>query len=152
MGAQERAAAAVSRMDQVRREMAERRALRHRHRAEIREQVRDSATRNAPVIAQAVKELDDVARRRKLAGGWATEKIDRADRHVLGLGIQADDQARTPDHRPPAVTPRHSAEPTPADDQPPARHSTVERPRRPARPPAIEDEDDLSNHSWMTNR
>src|SRR5438105_2765680 len=115
MGAQERAAAAVSRMDQVRREMAERRALRHRHRTEIQEKIRDNATRNAPVIARAVKQLEEVARRRKLAGGWATAKIDRADSHVLGLGIQADDDPTptcTPDHRPPTVTPRHNADPT----------------------------------------
>src|SRR5438093_488124 len=121
MGAQERAAAAVSRMDQARREMAERRALRHRHRTEVQEKVRDGATRNAPVIAQAVKELDDVAQRRKRAGGWATEKIDRANGHVMGLGIEADGPTRTPAHRPPTVPPRHSAEPT-ADQQPAARH------------------------------
>jgi hypothetical protein len=159
MSVSERAAAAVSKMDELRREMAERRALRHRHRMEIQARARDCVRRQGPAIAQAIKELDEVARRRKAAGGWGTQNIDHQKTHVLALGPQDERPAANPSppYRPPGNPPAasHSPVPPPPPERPtPPAHKPppAERPRRPPRPPVPDDEDDFSSHSWMTRR
>lgn len=128
-----RVAAAVSRMDRMRAELAERRALRERRGAEIRASSAASLARHAAAVRQAARDLGERARRQQAAGGWSTSSTDRDRNPTLGLGIQDHD-----DPPPPPATP------------PPERTAPPAARRRP-RPPEGED-DDFSGHSWMVNR
>jgi hypothetical protein len=132
-----RVAAAISRMDQVRDEMAERRALRERRGAEIRARSAASLKQHAAATQQAARDLGAQARRQQAAGGWSTSTTDRDRNAMLGLGIPDDDE-------PPATAPP-PASVAPGRTPPPAA-------RRPVRPRGPDEDDDLSGHSWMVNR
>jgi hypothetical protein len=135
-----RVAVAISRMDQMRAEMAERRALRERRGAEIRASSAASLTQHAAAVRQAARDLGERARRQRAAGGWSTSSTDRDRNPTLGLGIQDHDDPPPPPAPPPPapVVPERTA--------PPAA-------RRRPRPRGPEgDDDDFSGHSWMVNR
>jgi hypothetical protein len=145
-----RVAAAISRMERVRREMAERRGLRQRHGAEIRASSVASLTQHAAAAQQAARDLGERARRRQAAGGWSTSSTDRDRNPTLGLGLQDNDDppavADQSGHRPPPVVTPPPVPVVPERTSPPA----ARRPTRPRRPE--EDDDDFSGHSWMVNR
>jgi hypothetical protein len=143
-GMEGRVAAAIARMEQVRREMAERRVLRQRHGAEIRAKSLENLKKHAAEAQQVAKDLGERARRQQAAGGWSTSAVERDRTHVLGLGVGDEDAPRRvapPAYRPPPAPPERTP-PPPERTPPPA-------PRRPARPRPPEDEDDLSGHTWM---
>lgn len=164
MSAQDKAAKARARMDQVRREMSERRALRVRNGRAARDKARESLMKQGPVAEQVAKHLGELGRRRRQAGGWATEKTERDKNYVMGFGGEDEEQrdpfAYRPTARPQApVAPggigfiddeEEVREPAPPAPEAPA----ARQPRRPA--PAtteFDDEDDFSNQSsWMRNR
>jgi hypothetical protein len=176
MGAFDRAAAARAKMAQVQREMAERRALRDRNFLQRREQALDAFKKQGPVMEQVAKHLGELGRRRKQAGGWATEKTERDKDFVMGFGLDDEDASKDPytfrsTQRPAgADTPpggigtledeesplaRSSAPmPPPAPEAPPAPAPPAPpRTRRPAARQELDDEDDFSNQSsWMQNR
>lgn len=166
MTALDKAAKARARMDQVRREMSERRALRTRNGQAAREKSRESMLKQGPVAEQVAKHLGELGRRRKQAGGWATEKTERDKDYLMGFTgedeEQRDEFAYRPAPRPQADQPpgglgaledeqnARPAPPTPpAPEAPAARHV-----RRPAHArEALDDEDDFSNQSsWMRNQ
>ena len=166
MSALDKAARARARMDQVRREMSERRALRTRNGAAAREKARDSMLKQGPVAEQVAKHLGELGRRRRQAGGWATEKTERDKDYIMGFdGDEEREGVYRPASRPQADTPpggigalpddetRQDPPPTPpppsAPEAPAARHV-----RRPAHArEELDDEDDYSNQSsWMRNQ
>jgi hypothetical protein len=165
MGAQERATAARARMDQVRRETAERRALRHRNLQEARAKATANLRGLGPALEQNIKQAEEVTRRREQADGWATEKIDSDKNFVMAFdfdGEGAPKPAYPPP--PPPVAPEPDRFGVVEDGVPkPAPAAAEEPPPSPARPPVretrpvrqhevLDDEDDFSNQSsWMRN-
>jgi hypothetical protein len=164
MSAHDRAAKARARMDQVRREMAERRALRTRKARATKERAVESLRKQGPVAAQVAKHLGELGRRRAQAGGWATEKTERDRSYVMGFGGE-DEQPKQFTFRP--SPPRPQTRPggigSIEDDQPPVPEPPpapsppappAQPPRRPVRQRSeIDDEDDFSNQStWMRRK
>ena len=171
MSALDRAAKARARMDQVRREMSERRALRTRNGRAAQEKARDSLLKQGPVDEQVAKHLGELGRRRKQAGGWATEKTERNKDYVLGFDGEEEDKRdeftfRPPQHSqgdtpPGGIGVLEEDETAPAEPAPPMPPPAPEAPtlRKPPRPAAardrdeLDDEDDFSNQSsWMRNQ
>jgi hypothetical protein len=175
MGAFDRAAAARAKMAQVQREMAERRALRDRNFLQRRAEAVDAFKKQGPVMEQVAKHMGELGRRRKQAGGWATEKTERDKDFVMGFGFEDEDQSKNPynfrptqrqgpDTPPGGIgtladeeSPLQSApHPPPAPEAPPAPEppAPTRAPRRPVAPrQELDDEDDFSNQSsWMQNR
>lgn len=169
MTASDKAAKARARMDQVRREMSERRALRTRNGRAAQERARDSLLKQGPVAEQVAKHLGELGRRRRQAGGWATEKTERDKDYILGFGGEEEEPNDEFTFRPPqrqqADTPPggigvleddERAEPAPPMPPPAPEAPVLRQPRRPA--PArdaevLDDEDDYSNQSsWMRNQ
>jgi hypothetical protein len=167
MTALDKAARARARMDQTRREMSERRALSARNGAAARERGRESLLKQGPVAEQVAKHLGELGRRRKQAGGWATEKTERDKDYIMGFDGEEEERGESFAYRP---APRPQADqppagigalpgdeaappappaPPPAPEAPPARHV-----RRPAHArDVLDDEDDFSNQSsWMRNQ
>jgi len=179
MGAFDRAAAARARMAQVQREMADRRALRDNNFRQRREQALDAFKKQGPVMAQVAKHMGELGRRRKQAGGWATEKTERDKDFVMGFGLEDEDPSKDPynfratarpsadtppgsigtiadeDDSPLTSAPASASTPPPAAEAPPAPEPPAppRAPRRPAPRAELDDEDDFSNQSsWMQNR
>jgi hypothetical protein len=172
MTALDKAAKARARMDQVRREMSERRALRTRNGRAAQEKARDSLLKQGPVAEQVAKHLGELGRRRRQAGGWATEKTERDKDYILGFGGEDeepnDEFTFRPSQRQQADTPpggigvledderAQQAAPAPPMPPPAPEAPVLRQPRRPA--PArdaevLDDEDDYSNQSsWMRNQ
>jgi hypothetical protein len=163
MSAHDKAAKARARMDQVRREMSERRALRARNGKATRERARDSLLKQGPVAEQVAKHLGELGRRRRQAGGWATEKTERDKDYIMGFGGEEERDAFA--YRP---APRPQADPPPGGigafeyedieperPAPPAPEAPAARqPRRPAHARTeFDDDDDFSNQStWMRSQ
>ena len=173
MGAFDVAAAARAKMAQVQREMADRRALRDRNFLQRREQALEAFKKQGPVMEQVAKHMGELGRRRKQAGGWATEKTERDKDFVMGFGFEDEDPSKDPykfqaTHRNPDTPPggigtleddesplRSAPTPPPAPEAPPAPAPPAppRAPRRPAPRQDLDDEDDFSNQSsWMQNR
>jgi hypothetical protein len=152
-------------MDQVRREMSERRALRTRNGRAAQEKGRDSLLKQGPVAAQVAKHMGELGRRRAAAGGWATEKTERDKDYLLGFDGDEEEQGKEFDFRP---APRPQADPAPGglgaieDEETQAPPPTPPAPEAPAarqprhrapEPEVLDDEDDYSNQSsWMRNQ
>jgi hypothetical protein len=160
MSASDKAARARARMEQVRREMSERRALRARNGRAAHDRAQEALRKQGPVMGQVVKHLGELGRRRRQAGGWATEKTERDKNYVMGFGgeeEQGEQFAYRPAARRADVPPggigaldddevaAEPPEPEPPVVEPPA------APRRPAHAaPDDEDDDDFSSRSsWM---
>jgi hypothetical protein len=165
MSALDKAARARARMDQVRREMSERRALRTRNGAAARERARKSLLQQGPVADQVAKHLGELGRRRKQAGGWATEKTERDKDFIMGFAGEDEERAepfaQRPASRPQADQPTGGIggfdddEVNEVKPPPPAPEAPAPRPvRRPAHArETLDDEDDFSNQSsWMRNQ
>jgi hypothetical protein len=166
MGAQERATAARARMDQVRRETAERRALRHRNIQEARAKAMANLRGLGPALEQNIKQAEEVTRRREQAGGWATQKIDSDKNFVMAFDLDGEG-APKPAYPPPpppvapepnrfGVVEDEVATPAPvvaAEEPPPSPARPPVRETRPVRQhEVLDDEDDFSNQSsWMRN-
>ncbi|HEY0450326.1 hypothetical protein [Actinophytocola sp.] len=164
MSAQDKAAKARARMDQVRREMSERRALRTRNARAAKDKALDSLMKQGPVAAQVAKHMGELGRRRAAAGGWATEKTERDKDYILGFGGEDEERRDEFAFRP---SPPPQADPPPGglgaiDDEetappapptPPAPETPAARQvRRPVRE-VLDDEDDFSSQSsWMRNQ
>src|SRR5262245_31634830 len=173
MGAYDMAAKARAKMAQVQREMSERRALRDRNFTQRRAEALDAFKKQGPVMEQVAKHMGELGRRRKQAGGWATEKTERDRENVMGFGLEDEDTSKNPynfqpTRRGPDTPPggigtldedesplrQQSAPPTPppAPEAPPAPAPPAppRAPRRPAPRQELDDEDDFSNQSsWM---
>lgn len=156
MGAQEKAMAARARMDQVRREATERRALRQRNLQETRAKAMADLRALGPALEQNIKQADEVSRRREQAGGWASEKIDSDKNFVMAFDFDGEGPPKpTYQPPPPPVAPEpnqfgvvedEAAKPAPAA----AEQSPPSRPIRQRE--VLDDEDDYSNQSsWMRN-
>jgi hypothetical protein len=166
MSALDKAAKARARMDQVRREMSERRALRTRNGRAAQEKARDSLLKQGPVAEQVAKHLGELGRRRKQAGGWATEKTERDKDYVLGFSGEdeesSDEVAFRPTQRskgdaPPGgigILEEDETEPAPPMPPPAPEAPKLRQPRPAARDREdLDDEDDFSNQSsWMRNQ
>jgi hypothetical protein len=173
--AQGKAGAAISRLSQINREMAERRSLRERKSAAVKQQVTDSLQRQGAVAERTAKHLGELARRQKGAGGWVTEKALADKDKVLVFGPE-DEQASTgqfsdssaatpaahpsppPQHAlvsapPPAEPPQRkysrSVAPPPDPDPEPEPAAPPPPPRRVRRRQEEAFDDDFSNHSWL---
>jgi hypothetical protein len=163
MSAHDRAAKARARMDQIRREMSERRALRTRNARAAKERATENLRKQGPVAAQVAKHMGELGRRRAQAGGWATEKTERDPDYIMGFGTEDEDPNQvkirpTPQPQPeqPPAGGLGSIEDRPAPAPEPAPRAVTPPPptRRPTRErEVLDDEDDFSNQStWMRNQ
>jgi hypothetical protein len=161
MGAQERAMAARAQMDQIRREQALRRDVRHRNLQETRAKAIADLRALGPALEQNVKQADEVSRRREQAGGWATQKIDSDKNFVMAFDLDGEGPPK-PAYPPPPLPvapepnrfgvveePAPTPAPAAAEQPTPAREPAP--PSRPVRQrEVLDDEDDFSNQSsWM---
>jgi len=157
MRAQDKAAKARARMDQVRREMSERRALRVRNGRAARDKAADNLKRQGPVAAQVAKHMGELGRRRRAAGGWATEKTERDKDYIMGFAGDGDEPRdqftyrpapRQQPDTPPGGIGAIEEENEPKRPTPPAPEAPAARQvRRPAPRDEFDDEDDFSNQS-----
>ena len=116
--------------------------------------------------------MGELGRRRRQAGGWATEKTERDKDYILGFGGEDEEPSDGPSRYRPAPRPQGDTPPggigaledeeTEAARQPPPRRRAAARTRgaqppaqvrRPAPAQVLDDEDDFSNQSsWMRNQ
>jgi hypothetical protein len=152
MSAHDRAAKARARMDQVRREMAERRALRARKARAAKESATENLKKQGPVAAQVAKHMGELGRRARMAGGWATDRTQRDTDYVMGFGADDDQPKPTYTYRPPPqeakpggigyIEEEPTPTPTPTPTAPPRDQRDI-----------LDDEDDFSNQSsWMRKK
>lgn len=173
--AEGKAAAAISRLSRISRELADRRALRERNAAAVKQQARESLQKQGAVAERATKHLGELARRQRDAGGWATDKALSDKDTVMGFGPeeadpQTDEIAHYTDHSAKAAAPSRqeawpgaheepqvkqerkyapSVAPRP-DAEPEPAHSPPSPPRRARhRVDNAFDDDDFSNNSWL---
>ncbi|RBM18432.1 hypothetical protein DI005_18800 [Prauserella sp. PE36] len=116
--AEGKAAAVITRLGQINREMSERRALRERRSAAAKQQAKETFQRQGQVADKTAKHLGELGRRQREAGGWATEKA-LADRDkVMGFGQVEDEEQPADDYSRYAggapVGPTAAASPAPA--------------------------------------
>lgn len=151
MGAQERAMAARARMDQIRREQAQRRDIRHRNLQETRAKAIADLRALGPALEQNVKQADEVSRRREQAGGWATQKIDSDKNFVMGFDLDGEGPPKPAYQLPPPPVAPEPAPAAAAEESPPTSPREPAPPSRPVRQrEVLDDEDDFSNQSsWM---
>ncbi|WP_199434383.1 hypothetical protein [Qaidamihabitans albus] len=90
--AEGKAAAAVSRLGQISREMADRRALRERSAEAAKQQSKESLQAQGKVAEKVAEHLGELGRRQKEAGGWATEKALSDKDLVMGFGPEEDER------------------------------------------------------------
>lgn len=172
--AEGRAAAAISRLNQISREMADRRALRERKAAAIKQQAVENLQKQGAVAERATKHLAELARRQKGAGGWVTEKALSNKDNVLGFPPEDEERAdeefprltgpAAPVPPPPTATPETAAppesQPTQRKYSPSVAPPVAPEPPQPTPPPPPRrarhrrdegfDDDDFSNNSWLT--
>lgn len=173
--AEGRAAAAISRLGQLTREMNDRRALRERNAAKHKEAAKERLQLQGKVAERASQHLAELNRRQKKAGGWATANSLAKKQKVLGFEPEDDDSRQEEPFRGYPV-PSTSAQPVPPSapkDQPaerPAPERKFSRSVAPKEPPAEPekkpkpkpaprptrhrqeesfDDEDFSNVRWM---
>lgn len=167
MSAAEEAAKARARMEQVRREMIERRALRDRNGRAAHQRAHEALMKQGQIAEQVAKRLGELGRRRELAGGWATEKTDRDKDYLIGFGGEEERTVYRPAppravHGPTAgigaleddevEEPPSAPEPEPVvESAPEPEEPAVSRPA-PARGRVDDDEDFSNQSSWMQRR
>lgn len=172
--AEGKAAAAISRLSRISRELADRRALRERNAAAVKQQAKDSLQKQGAVAERAAKHLGELARRQRDAGGWATDKALSDKNTVMGFGPeeadpQTDEFARYTDYSAkaaptsnPETWPAASEESQPKQERKyaPSVAPQPEPEPEPAAPPppprrarhrvdSAFDDDDFSNNSWL---
>jgi type II secretory pathway component HofQ len=148
--ASERLAVAMSRMDQISREHADRRELRERRTREAKEQASDSFAKQGQVAQKIVERLNEAEKAQKAAGGWNTQAATEKKSGEYKFG--AEDDEPTYETPPPPTT---SWTPTPQPPLPPPTAVPPPPPPPPARPaprrPApVDDDDDFGGQSWLT--
>ncbi|XVS63899.1 hypothetical protein ACQPYE_37570 [Actinosynnema sp. CA-299493] len=149
--ASDRLAAAMSRMDQISREHADRRELRERHTREAKEQARDSFSKQGQIAQKIVERLEENEKAQKAAGGWNTKAATEKKSGEFKFG--AEDDEPTYETPPPAPTSSWTPTPPPPPVQPPAATPPPPPPPpRPAprRPTPVDDDDDFGSQSWLT--
>lgn len=172
--AEGKAAAAIARLGQIGRELADRRALRERNAKAAQQRAADALQRQGQVAERAAKHLGELGRRQREAGGWATQKSMTRREYVLDFEPEDEERAAelaepgtaaptgsrpypagpVPEPQAPAqppqrkhsrsVAPPQAAEP---EQSPPAAPRRAPRHAREDRP--FDDDDDFSNHSWL---
>lgn len=147
MSVEDRLRVARSTMDVAAREQDEQRGLRDRHLAEAREDAKAGMQREMGAAQKYAEHMDELTKRQKSAGGWATEKslADNASRSVMAFGGE-DEEAPAPAYPTSVSSPAPRAEPEPAP--PPAAPPTPE-PRRGRHARPVDDEDDFESTSWL---
>jgi hypothetical protein len=150
--ASDRLAAAMSRMDQISREHADRRELRERRTREAKEQAGDSFAKQGQTAQKIVERIEANEKAQKAAGGWNTQAATEKKSGEYRFGTEDDEPAyETP---PPVNTswqptpPLPPVQPPPAVPPPPPPLPPV-RPA-PRRPAPTDDDDDFGSQSWLT--
>lgn len=137
MSPTERLRWALDTIDAAAREQRERHELTERRLAETEAKARAAFRKEIDVAMKYADHLAELTRRKKEAGGWATEKTLSAKDNVLGFGPEEADPA---DSQPMFGSSAESTESTTAPMLPP---------RRRARWEEHFDEEDFSNNSWL---
>lgn len=149
--AADRFAAAQRRLDAIESEQEARRSLRSRQIEASRSQAMDNFAKQGATAQKTVERLQEMGKRQKQAGGWATGSAMRDRSGQFSFG-EAEPVYQDPPPRsvaPSAAPAAPSAPPTtPIETQPPAPAPAPATRRRPARPEP-DDDDDFSNQSWM---
>ncbi len=146
MSVEERLRVARSAMDAAAREQDEQRGLRDRHVAEAREEAKSGMQREMGAAQKYAEHMEELTKRQKSAGGWATEKTlaDSSNRSVMAFGVEDEEEAPAPAYPTSVSSPVPRPEPTPPPAAPPAAE-----PRRGRHARQVDDEDDFSSTSWL---
>lgn len=146
MSVEERLRVARSAMDAAAREQDEQRGLRDRHVAEAREEAKAGMQREMGAAQKYAEHMEELTKRQKSAGGWATEKTltDSSNRSVMAFGVEDEEEAPAPAYPTSVSSPVPRPEPTPPPAAPPAAE-----PRRGRHARQVDDEDDFSSTSWL---
>ncbi|MFI9814810.1 hypothetical protein [Saccharothrix variisporea] len=150
----ERLAAALSRMDQIDREAADRRELRERHAREARDKAGDAFSKQASIAEKTIERIQEAGKAQKAAGGWGTTAATQKKGGEFQFGTEDDEPTYEAQQQPgygwssggpaaPVTPPPPVAPPAPTPPPPPARPA----PRRPA---PVDDDDDFGGQSWLT--
>jgi hypothetical protein len=164
MSVEDRLRQAMATVQAASREQEEQRVLRERHVAEAQARASAGFKQEISAAMRYAEHMDELNRRKKDAGGWATEKTLSEKNQVMGLGRQEDAEPEArPDPRRYGTVPAGTDRGEPAKASvwgppaptPPPQPEGTERtpaPRRPgrhARPAEAFDEDDFSQNTWM---
>lgn len=146
MSVEDRLRVARSTMDTAAREQDEQRGLRDRRLVEAREDAKAGMQREMGAAQKYAEHMEELTKRQKSAGGWATEKTltDSADRSVMAFGAEDEEGAPAPAYPASVSSPVPRPEPAPAPAAPPAAEPRRGRHARP-----VDDEDDFSSTSWL---
>ncbi len=144
MSVEDRLRVARSTMDAAAREQDEQRGLRDRHVAEAREDAKAGMQREMGAAQKYAEHMEELTKRQKGAGGWATEKTltDSANRSVMAFGVE-DEEAPAPAY------PTSVSSPVPRPDPAPPAAPPAPEPRRGRHARPVDDEDDFSSTSWL---
>ena len=162
MSVQDEVRALEARFEATNREQSERTALATRN---VDQAMADAKEKNEQNLANAAKvatRLHEMAGRQKAAGGWGTAAATEKKSGEFAFGTEEDEeQDDMPGFRPGGWAPPSSPAPTPEPvapvyqapaPPPPPPAPPVRQPpavRRPQRP-VVDDDDDLSNQSWLS--
>lgn len=146
MSVEERLRVARSTMDAAAREQDEQRGLRDRRLTEAREEAKAGMQRELGAAQKYAEHMEELTKRQKSAGGWATEKAltDNADRSVMAFGVEDEEGAPAPAYPTSVSSPVPRPDPAPAPAAPPA-----PEPRRGRHARPVDDDDDFSSTSWL---
>ncbi|PSL54738.1 hypothetical protein B0I31_106254 [Saccharothrix carnea] len=148
--ASDRLAVAMSRMDQISREHADRRELRERRTREAKEQASDSFAKQGQTAQKIVERLNEAEKAQKAAGGWNTKAATEKKSGEFKFGTEDDEPTY---ETPPPVNTAWSPTPPPPPQPPvaaPAPPPPPPRPTAPRRPAPVDDDDDFGGQSWLT--
>src|SRR5919197_736685 len=88
---EDRARVAISRLSAITTEMAARRELRDRGAEAARGASREAMLKMGPAVEKVARQLSELGRRQREAGGWATRKTLADKDNVMGFGPEEDE-------------------------------------------------------------
>ncbi|MFD2422312.1 hypothetical protein [Amycolatopsis pigmentata] len=134
MSAQERLRRAVEAIESAAREQHERRELTERKLIETEAKAKAAFRKEVDAAVRYAGHMEELARREKEAGGWATGKTLSDNENVMGFEVEED-------HRPVEVPFAGAADRTESTAAP--------LPRRRRRRDDVDDDEDFSTTNWL---
>ncbi|WP_158844770.1 hypothetical protein [Saccharothrix deserti] len=152
--ASDRLAAAMSRMDEISREHADRRELRERRSREAKEKAGESFSKQGEIAQKIVERIQETEKAQKAAGGWGTQAATEKKSGEFKFGAEDEEPtygtpspANTWSAAPPPPVQPPVAAPVPPPPPPPPVAPPRPAPRRRA---PVDDDDDFGSQSWLT--
>lgn len=158
MSVADRIALAMSKMDDISREHADRRELRERQTREAKDGANANLMKQGPLAEKTIERIQEAGKRQREAGGWGTAAATEKKPSEFHFGGEDDED---PGYQAPpagkwpyvpqaeAVAPPVAAPPPPPPPVEPPPPAPAARPQ-PRRRPVADDDDDFGGQSWLT--